>query len=128
MSLNNLASCLSALGQREEALAAIEEAVTTYRTLARTRPDAFLPDLALSLNNLATCLSGLEQREEALTAIEEALTIRRALAYTRRNTYLLSLAQSLAGWPVGMEEGDLSSAWILREELDIIGEVVTGHE
>ena len=43
---------LSDLGRREEALAAAQEAVEIYRRLAAERPDAFLPDLAMSLNNL----------------------------------------------------------------------------
>ena len=55
--LNDLSNRLSDLGRREEALAAIEEAVTAYRELARTRPDAFLPNLATSLNNQSGCLS-----------------------------------------------------------------------
>ncbi len=41
MSLNNQSSCLSGLGRREEALAAIEEAVTIRRELARARPAVF---------------------------------------------------------------------------------------
>ena len=49
MALNNLSNRLADLGRREEALAAIEEAVAIRRGLARARPDAFLPDLALSL-------------------------------------------------------------------------------
>ena len=44
--LNNLANRLSALGRREAALAAAEEAVGLYRELAAARPDAFRPDLA----------------------------------------------------------------------------------
>ncbi|WP_037462702.1 tetratricopeptide repeat protein, partial [Skermanella stibiiresistens] len=52
-SLNNLASFLSALGRREEALERAGEAVAVYQELAAARPDAFRPDLALSLNNLA---------------------------------------------------------------------------
>ena len=66
MSLNNQSNRLSGLGRREEALAAIEEAVAAYRELARGRPDAFLPDLAMSLNNQSNRLSGLGRREEAL--------------------------------------------------------------
>src|SRR5437879_3658660 len=69
----NLANQLSALGQREPALAASEEAVAHYRELARTRPDAFVPDLAMSLNNLANHLSDLDQREAALAASEDAI-------------------------------------------------------
>jgi tetratricopeptide (TPR) repeat protein len=67
-----LAVRLGDLGQREEALAAIQEAVTIRRELAAARPDAFRPDLASSLNNLAIRLGDLGQREEALAAIQEA--------------------------------------------------------
>ena len=45
-SLNTLAARLADLGQREDALAAGEEAVAIYRELAAARPDAFRPDLA----------------------------------------------------------------------------------
>jgi tetratricopeptide (TPR) repeat protein len=38
MSLNNLGAMLSALGRREEALAATQEAVDIYRGLARPTP------------------------------------------------------------------------------------------
>ena len=48
---------LSDSGRREEALAAAQEAVGIYRATGRPRPDAFLPDLAMSLNNLANRLS-----------------------------------------------------------------------
>ena len=80
MSLNNQSDRLADLGRREEALAAIEEAVTIRRELAAARPDAFLPDLAMSLNNQSSRLSELGRREDALAAIEEAVTIRRELA------------------------------------------------
>ena len=50
---------LSDLGRREEALAASQEAVEICRRLAAARPDAFLPDLAMSLNNLGDRLSDL---------------------------------------------------------------------
>ena len=77
MSLNNLANVLSDLGRREEALTAAQEAADLYRALARARPEAFTPDLAMSLNNLAAMLSTLGRREEALTAAQEAADIRR---------------------------------------------------
>ena len=38
---------LADLGRREQALAAIQEAVTIFRDLPAARPDAFRPDLAL---------------------------------------------------------------------------------
>ena len=53
-SLNNQGNTLSDLGRREEALEATAEAVALYRQLAAQRPDAFLPDLAMSLNNQGT--------------------------------------------------------------------------
>jgi tetratricopeptide (TPR) repeat protein len=65
----------SAGGRREEALTATGEAVEHYRKLAAARPDAFLPDLAMSLNNLGAMLSELGRREEALAASREAVTI-----------------------------------------------------
>ena len=55
--LVDLSNRLGDLGRREEALAAIEQAVTIHRQLADARPDAFLPDLAGSLNNLSVCLA-----------------------------------------------------------------------
>jgi tetratricopeptide (TPR) repeat protein len=75
MSLNNESTMLSELGRREDALTAIQEAVAIYRALAKARPDAFLPNLAMSLNNESTMLSELGRREDALTAIQEALTL-----------------------------------------------------
>ena len=73
MSLNNLGNMLGELGRREEALQAAQEAVDIRRRLAETRPDAFLPNLAMSLNNLGTMLSQLGRREEALQAAQEAV-------------------------------------------------------
>ncbi|MEU0213294.1 tetratricopeptide repeat protein, partial [Streptomyces canus] len=95
LSLNNLANRLGELGRREDALTAIEEAVTIYRKLAVARPDTYRPDLAASLNNLANRLGGLGRPEDALTAVQEAVTIRRKLAAARPDTYRPSLARSL---------------------------------
>jgi hypothetical protein len=47
--LVNLSNWLSRLGRREEALAAIEEAVTAYRQLADARPQVYSARLAASL-------------------------------------------------------------------------------
>jgi hypothetical protein len=81
--------------RREEALAAIEEAATAYRELARARPDAFLPDLAASLNNQSLRLAALGRREEALAAIEEAATAYRELAQARPEVFASRYASSL---------------------------------
>jgi tetratricopeptide (TPR) repeat protein len=74
----NLASWLIALGRREDALAAAEEAVRLRRTLAAARPDPFNPDLAGSLAVLANCLEAVEQSSEALAANREAIALLRA--------------------------------------------------
>ena len=50
------------------------------RDLARARPEAFGPDLAMSLNNLSIRLADLGRREEALSAIEESVEVYRELA------------------------------------------------
>jgi len=94
MSLNNLAIRLSGLGRREEALDKAQEAVRLYEQLAKARPDAFLPDLAMSLNNLANRLSGLGRREEALDKALEAVRLYEQLAKARPDTFLPNLAIS----------------------------------
>jgi tetratricopeptide (TPR) repeat protein len=92
---NNLANALRALGWREEALAAAEEAVALYRQLAAARPDAFTPDLAASLNTLANMLGDLGRREAALAAAEEAVALRRQLAAARPDAFTPDLAMAL---------------------------------
>ncbi len=94
-SLNNLSKRLAGLGRREEALAAIGEAVDASRRLARARPDAFTPALASSLNNLSGALAALGRREEALAAIGEAVDASRRLARARPDAFTPALAMSL---------------------------------
>jgi tetratricopeptide (TPR) repeat protein len=65
----NISDRLSYMDRREEALAAVEDAVELRRKLAREEPTSFNPDLAMSLNNLFGCLSKLGRREDALEAI-----------------------------------------------------------
>jgi hypothetical protein len=68
----SLSNRLGDLGRREEALAAIEEAVAIYRQLAGARPAAFLADLTTSLYNLANILSLLNRGAEASAIRNEA--------------------------------------------------------
>ena len=53
MSLNNLSVRLAGLGRREDALAAIEEAVGIRRELAARWPDAYQEQLEQSLQVVA---------------------------------------------------------------------------
>ena len=87
---------LAALGRREAALQAIEEAVRLYRALAEARPDAFTPNLAMSLSNLSNSLGALSRREAALQAIEEAVQLHGALAEARPDAFTPNLAMSLS--------------------------------
>jgi tetratricopeptide (TPR) repeat protein len=73
MSLNNLAHVLSELGRCEGALQAAEEAAGLYRELARARPDAFRPDLAVSLAVLANALEATDRASEAVDVNREAI-------------------------------------------------------
>jgi tetratricopeptide (TPR) repeat protein len=97
--VGTLGTRLSNLGRREEALAASQEAVDIRRRLVQTRPDAFLPDVAMSLNNLGAMLSNLGRREEALAATQEAVDIRRRLAQTRPDAFLPDLARKRGPTP-----------------------------
>jgi tetratricopeptide (TPR) repeat protein len=113
--LNNLASRLSALGDREGALGPAQEAVEIRRALAAKNPDAFGPDLAASLNNLANCLSALGAREGALGPAQEAVNIRRALAAKNPDAFGSDLAASLNNLAnclsaLGDREGALGAA------------------
>ena len=72
-SLNNLANCLSGVGDREGALGAAREAVDLYRGLAEASPAAYTPNLAASLNNLANILSAGGRHEEAQAVFVEGI-------------------------------------------------------
>ena len=79
MSLNNLGNRLSELGRREEALAAADEAVRIRRQLAAARPDAFLPDLAMSLGARGNVLLGMERHADAAASFREGIEALRPL-------------------------------------------------
>jgi Tetratricopeptide repeat len=76
MSLNNQSNRLSELGRREEALAAIEDAITIRRALAGLRPAVFASRYAHSLDIKAQILSALGQAAEAQAARDEAAAAR----------------------------------------------------
>jgi tetratricopeptide (TPR) repeat protein len=113
---------LAAIGRPEDALAAAEEAVTIRRDLASARPEAFLPDLAMSLDSLSGCLSALGRREEALAAIEEAVATYRDLAGARPKAFVPDLAGSLNNL-----SGCLGDLGRREEALAAIEEAVTAY-
>jgi len=67
---------LADLRRREDALAAIEEAVTIRRELAAAQPTVFRERLAGSLDNLASVLAALGRDTQAAAARAEAAGIR----------------------------------------------------
>ena len=93
--LNNQSMRLADLGRREEALEAIEEAVSLYRPLVQARPDIFRFDLADSLYSQSDRLADLGRREEALEAVEEAVELYRPLAAAFPDAFSSKLAISL---------------------------------
>lgn len=93
--LDHLGNRLAALGRRQEAFAATDEAVRVYRELGTQRPGAFRADLARSLTNLGVRLAELGRPREALAAAEEALASYRALANERPGAFRPALAASL---------------------------------
>ncbi|MCF8480095.1 MAG: tetratricopeptide repeat protein [Rhodospirillum sp.] len=68
---NTLATMLSALGRREEALEVAKKAVARYRTLAGAPLDVFTPDLARSLGALGMVYKGMEKDLDAADQFEE---------------------------------------------------------
>jgi tetratricopeptide (TPR) repeat protein len=129
MSLNNLGGRLSNLGRREEALAACQEAFDIYRCLAQSRPDAFLPDLAMSLGNLGVTLSDLGRCDEALAASLEAVDIYRCLAQSRPDAFLPDLARSLGAWGgvLAHAERHADAARAFREAFAVIAPFFERH-
>jgi tetratricopeptide (TPR) repeat protein len=117
-----LGYALSALGRREEALAATQEAVDIRRRLAEANPQAFLPDLASSLNNLGRDLSNLGRREEALAATQEAV---RALA-----PFFLRFPAAFASWMETMARNYVEKCEALGREPDgeLLGPVVEAFQ
>ena len=117
-----LSRWLSELGRREEALAAAEEAVSAYRGLAAARPDAFLPDLAMSLINQFVIHSGLGRQEEALATIEEAVSTYRQLAATWPDAFLTDFMAQLNNWSGVLEaierEPEAAAARLAAMELN----------
>ncbi|HBH53426.1 MAG TPA: hypothetical protein DDY91_16190, partial [Planctomycetaceae bacterium] len=82
---------------REAALSSAEEGVVIRRTLAATRPDAFLPDLAMSLNNPGNRQSVLGQREAALLSSREAVRLYLGFSRAFPERFLQSLLTATRG-------------------------------
>ncbi|MGA3134357.1 MAG: tetratricopeptide repeat protein [Terracidiphilus sp.] len=93
--LNNLAVLYRATQHIEKAEQAYDEALATYRKLAKNNPEAYLPGVATTLNNLAIMYSETQRLREAEQAYDEALAIRRKLAAINPDAYRSDVAIAL---------------------------------
>ena len=59
MTLNNLGNAFSVFRQINQAVDAYDEALLHYRRLARSQPEVYEPDVAMTLNNLGNVLRDL---------------------------------------------------------------------
>ena len=60
------------MGRPQEAVAPTEEAVKTYRKLAKANP-VFVPKLAMALNSLGVRYREVGRSQEAVASVEEAV-------------------------------------------------------
>ncbi|WP_423787669.1 tetratricopeptide repeat protein, partial [Klebsiella pneumoniae] len=70
----NLANLHSATERMKEAEAAYQEALSTFRELAKANPEAYLPNVAMTLSSLANLYRATERMKEAEAAYQEALS------------------------------------------------------
>src|SRR2546423_1601144 len=75
MTLNNLGNLHGNQNRMEEARKAYEEALATYRTLAASNPDTYLPYVARTLCGLGRMHFATHKLKEARAALTEALNI-----------------------------------------------------
>jgi len=95
MTLNNLGNLYRATQRMKEAESAYQEALTTYRQLARDNPVAFLSNFATNLRNLGVLYSTTQRMKEAESAYQEALTTYRQLARDNPAAFLPDVAMTL---------------------------------
>ena len=79
----------------EESRTGIEEALKTYRQLAKKQPETYLPHVAATLNDLGILDSNQNRIENARKEFEEALKTYRELAQKEPKTYLPYVAATL---------------------------------
>ena len=75
MTLNNLAILYGDTQRVKDSEASYQQALRTYRSLAETNPEAYLPDVALTLNNLAVLYAVTKRMKEAAGSNGEARAI-----------------------------------------------------
>ena len=95
LTLNALGSLDHDQNRKDEAQAEYQEALQIRRKLAKSNPEAYLPDVADTLNDLANLDSAQHRRDQARSEYQEALQIRRKLAQSSPEVYLPDVAGTL---------------------------------
>ena len=90
-----VAQAFEYFGDMGKAFALYEKTLNSYRDLAETNPQTYLPDVAMTLNNLANLQFDKNDYAGAEQGYREALQIRRDLAKTNPQTYLPDVAMTL---------------------------------
>jgi tetratricopeptide (TPR) repeat protein len=94
--LNNQGHLLDRhLGKPAEALAKVEQALSTYRKLATEDDEQYSPDVAMTLHNLGFLHDKQNHGIEAIRAYDEAIRIRRNLVKNDAESHILELAGTL---------------------------------
>jgi tetratricopeptide (TPR) repeat protein len=102
--LAKLSAAQRELGLGDAALAAAQEAVDIYRSLASARPEAFLRDLATNLDQLSNVQADLGRHEAALVTAMEAVDLYRVLVKSHPETFLPLLAIALNSLSVRLRD------------------------
>jgi len=115
----------SEVGLRDDALAAITEAVDLLRELAQAHHLAYTPDLATSLTNMGHRLSETGAHERAFEVTLEAVQLRRRFAEQVHAAGRPQLASSLRALAARHEAlGDRAAAAAALEESERITAVL----
>ncbi len=123
--LNNLGMLHSAEGRFTTARESFDGALRSYRKLATSNPELYLPHIAMTLNNLGLLHITGNSFQEARSAYDEALQIYRELAKKDRATFLPDIATTLNNLGVlhsderGLQEARKAydEALLIRREL-----------
>jgi tetratricopeptide (TPR) repeat protein len=94
-----------------------QEALDTYRQLAKANPQAYLPNVAATLNNLAVLYRATQRLHESEQAFQEALDTYRQLATANPQVYLPGVAGMLNNLAVlAFTQNHLQQAQMLVSE------------
>ena len=102
--------------------------MTTYRRLAQTQPQTYLPEVATVLHSLGLLYRGTQRLREGEQALQEALTTYRQLAQAQPRAYLPKVAMTLHNLGiVRLDQEDLPQAHTLMTEALTIRRALWKH-